>query len=48
MSEKKKEDKISIEGEKVNEIIKKAKAKGKMTYGELASELNDADRKSVV
>ena len=34
MSEKKKEDKISIEGEKVNEIIKKAKAKGKMTYGE--------------
>ena len=47
MSEKKKEDKISIEGEKVNEIIKKAKAKGKMTYGELASELNDANPEQI-
>ena len=47
MSEKKKEDKISIEGEKVNEILKKAKAKGKMTYGELASELNDANPEQI-
>ena len=29
--------------EKLNNIIKKAKEKGKITYGELASELDDAN-----
>ena len=29
--------------EKVNQILKKAKEKGKLTYGELASELDDVN-----
>ena len=33
--------------EKLNNIIKKAKEKGKMTYGELASELDDANTEQI-
>ena len=33
--------------EKLNNIIKKAKEKGKITYGELASELDDADTEQI-
>ena len=33
--------------EKLNNIIKKAKEKGKITYGELASELDDANTEQI-
>ena len=32
---------------KVDEILKKAKEKGKITYGELASELGEADAEHI-
>ena len=32
---------------KVDEILKKAKEKGKITYGELASELGEADAEQI-
>ena len=33
--------------QKVDEILKKAKEKGKITYGELASELGEADAEAI-
>lgn len=39
----KKQDIDSIKDEKVNKILKKAKEKGKITYGDLASELDDVN-----
>ena len=38
-----KQDDDSIKDEKVNKILKKAKEKGKITYGDLASELDDVN-----
>ena len=38
-----KQDLDSIKDEKVNKILKKAKEKGKITYGDLASELDDVN-----
>ena len=35
------------EEEKVDKILKKAKEKGKLTYGELASELDDANPEQI-
>ena len=40
------EDKIDP-NQKVDEILKKAKEKGKITYGELASELGEADAEAI-
>lgn len=42
MEENKKEEKVE-QNKKVNEILKKAKEKGKITYGELAMQLGEAN-----
>lgn len=42
-----KDKKDVIPEEKLNNIIKKAKEKGKITYGELASELDDANTEQI-
>ena len=42
MEEKKKEEKVE-QNKNVNEILKKAKEKGKITYGELAMQLGEAN-----
>ena len=41
------ENKMDSIKEKLNNIIKKAKEKGKITYGELASELDDANTEQI-
>ena len=38
---------MNLNSEKVNNIIKKAKESGKITYGELATELNDANPEQI-
>ncbi len=43
----KKVEKIEDTNEKVKEIVKKAKEKGQITYGELASELGDANLEQI-
>ena len=40
-------EKIVDPNQKVDEILKKAKEKGKITYGELASELGEADAEAI-
>ena len=42
MEENKKEEKVE-QNKNVNEILKKAKEKGKITYGELAMQLGEAN-----
>ena len=43
----KEEKKEVTKNEKIDGIIKKAKEKGKMTYGELATELTDANPEQI-
>ncbi len=47
VKEKKIEKKIENNNEKVKKIIEKAKENGKMTYGELASELDDTNAEEI-
>ena len=41
------EENEKLKQEKVNNILKKAKEKGKITYGDLASELDDANPEQI-
>ena len=41
------QEKDKIKDEKVNNILKKAKEKGKITYGDLASELDDVNPEQI-
>ena len=45
--EKKQEENSEEENNKVKQIIEKVKSKGKITYGELASELDDANSEQI-
>ncbi len=46
-TEEKKEEESKEANEKVQEIVRKAKEKGQITYGELASELGDANLEQI-
>ncbi len=46
-SEKEVEEKNKIKEEKVNSILKKAKEKGQITYGDLAKELDDVEPEQI-